>query len=151
MAQWKYPVGQERFKTIAPVVTEAFSIDFGSAASTCTTAIKTYDAGTLMLGFAGIIREAAESATTGTMQFGLTGTVLLTSALSSGAMTVGDYIAPAVSNEDNLPLLLKSDDTFDVIGATTIMTAGKVDMYVTYIPLPKDALDTNVFHVYVTT
>ena len=66
-------------------------------------------------------------------------------------MTLGTYIGPAATNEDNLPLLLTSDDTFDAINGTTGMSAGKVDVYVSYIPLPKDALDTNVFHVYVTT
>jgi len=150
MAQWKYPVGQERFKTVAPVVTDAFHIDFG-AMTTGTDTLKTYDAGTLLLAFGGRVAEAAEALGSGTMQFGFTGTVLLTSALATGAMTAGAYIGPAPTNEDNLPLLLKSDDTFDVINATTGMSAGKVDMYVTYIPLPKTALDTNVFHVYKTT
>ena len=150
MAQWKYPVGQDRFKTVAPVVTEAFQIDFG-AQVTGTNTLRNYPAGTLMLGFAGRVAEAAEALGSGTMQFGLTGTVLLTSALGSGAMTLGTYIGPAATNEDNLPLLLTSDDTFDAINGTTGMSAGKVDVYVSYIPLPKDALDTNVFHVYVTT
>ena len=149
-AQPNYPVGNEKFKTLAPVVTEAFQIDFG-AQTTGTATLRNYPAGTQIIGWCGRIAEAAEGLGAATMQFGFAGTILVSSALASGDMTLGDWVQPSSTHEDNGPLVLASDDTFDSINATTGMSAGKVDVYVTYLPLPKDALDTDVFHVYTTT
>lgn len=147
-----YLNGNEKFATVAPIVTEAFHIDFG--AQTTANGARTlvnFPKGTVIVGWAGRIVEAAESLGSGTMAFGFTGTIMVSSALGSGAMTLGAMIRPSSTHEDNGPLVLTADDTFDATNATTGMSAGKVDVYVTYIPLPKDNLDTNVFKVFTTT
>ena len=147
--QKRYPVGNERFGTVAPFVTEAFQIDFG-AQTTGTITLRNYPAGTLVYSWAGYCAEACETGGSGTMQFGFAGTVLVSSSLTSDDMTAGTWIGPSSTHEDNGPLLLTSDDTFDSINGTTGCTAGKLDVFVTYQPLPKDGLDTDVCHVYVT-
>ena len=146
----RYPTGFNQYATVAPVVVDAFQIDFG-ASSTSTITHKTYPAGTMLMGWGGRMAEAAESGSAGVITFGFTGTPLLTSALGTGVMTAGLWIAPDTTKEDNVPIVLTADDTFDTLVATDSFTAGKVDVYVTYVPLPKVALDTNEFHVYVTT
>ena len=146
----KYPTGFNQYATVAPIVTDAFQIDFGLG-TTSTFTHRNYPAGSQILSWAGRMAEAAESGSAGTLAIGFTGTVLVSSSLTTGDMTLGAWIGPSTTHEDNLPLLLTSDDTFDTVIATDSYTAGKVDVYVTYIPLPKCALDTNEFTVYVTT
>lgn len=150
MAQKVYPTGNNKHGTHAPLVTDAFQIDFG-AQTTGTITLRNYPAGTLIYGWGGRIVEAAESGGSGTMQFGFASTIMVTSSLASGTMTLNTWVGPSTTHEDNGPLRLTSDDTFDAICATTGYTAGKVDVYLTYQALPKDNLDTDVCHVYVTT
>lgn len=145
-----YPVGSDKFGTVAPIKVDAFHIDFGGQ-TTGTITLRNYPAGTQIVGWAGRITEAAEGLGSATMQFGFTGTIMISSSLTSDLITLGTWFGPSTTHEDNGPLLLTSDDTFDSINGTTGMSAGQADIFVTYIPLPKTALDTDVCHVYVTT
>ena len=150
-----YPVGNDKFGTAAPVVVDPFHIDFG-AQTTGTANLRNYPAGTVILNWAARVTEAAESLGSGTMQIGFPGTPMVTTAMASGAMTLAAWIGPKVSSALSSglfppPYIITTDDTFDSVNATTGMSAGQVDVFVTYIPLPKSALDTNVCHVYTTT
>ena len=152
-----FPVqGSNKFRTVSFPVTDAFAIDFG-AGTTGTHAIKTYKKGSIVLGFVARVTEAMESAGSATIQLGFTGKPMLTSAIGSGVATLGAVLYPIgyssrVSSASSVEAyILAADDSFDLIVGTTSLTAGKVDVFLTYIPIPVDDLTTSDFYSVVTT
>lgn len=143
-----YPVqGSNKFQTVSFPITKAVAIDFGAQSTSSTYGAFTIPKGSLILGFTARVQEAYDSgAKAGTFQLGITGTGMLTSALSSGTATaVGAIVGPSSTMVLN-PIWLKTDDTFDVIiGTSGGATAGKVDVYITYVPIPQAALSTSEF------
>lgn len=147
-----YPVqGTNKFQTVSFPITRAFRVDFG-AATTHTATMESFPKGSLILGFSGRVVEAMEAAGAATVQFGFVGSQMLSSALASGTM-VADYIVRPSSTAVKIPHVLAADDTFDIVVATTNLSAGKVDFFVTYIPIPLFGvgLSTKEFRQWVTT
>ena len=144
-----YPVqGVNKFQTVSFPMTKAFAVDFG-AQSTGTYQTASFPKGAVILGFSARVTEAMETAGAGTLQLGFTGTQMLSSATGS-AVAVLDAVLRPSTTAVKVPLVLTADDTFDIIVGTTSCTAGKVDVFVTYIPLPVDDLSTSDFLSYVT-
>jgi hypothetical protein len=160
-----YPVqGSSKFQTVSFPITKAFSIDFGAqtTAANATAAIYTFPKGSMILGFVARVREALQTGGAGTVQLGFTGTPILSSAHASGGAGLNVIISPmyamgssqlsSLTNQGSYtPMVLKADDTFDCILGTTGPSAGKVDVFVTYIPSPLEDLSTSDFLSVVTT
>jgi len=145
-----YPVqGTNRFQTVSFPITRAFRIDFG-AGTTGTRQTEVFPKGATVYGFAARVVEAVETAGAGTVQLGFSGTDALSSALTSGQLTLDTIVGPSTTS-DVLPIVLGAADTFDVILGTTDATAGKVDVFVTYTPIPIVDLSTSDFRQWVTT
>lgn len=139
-----YPVqGSNKFETVSFPITKACAVDFGAMA-VGTTPLFTIPKGAICLGFSARITEAMESASAATVQIGFTGTECLSSAHGSGTATLNTIIAPT-STAVLLPYRLAAADTFDIIVASTACTAGKMDIFVTYIPIPAEDLSTADF------
>jgi hypothetical protein len=162
MAVDKYfPVqGSNKFQTVSFPITKAFAVDVGAqSTSNATVALATFPKGSVILGFAARVTEALVSTAAATIQLGFTGVgYMLTSVHASGAFTVGTILAPggagasAVSSKQYcIPYVLTADDTFDVILATDAPSAGKADIFVTYVPIPQGNLSTSDFLSIVTT
>jgi hypothetical protein len=150
-----YPVqGTNKYMTVSFPITKAFRIDFG-AQTVGTIECHTFPKGSMVLGFSARVVEAMESGGAATLQLGFTGKHMLSSALGSGAATLGLILSPMgfTSNTANAcpPYVLTANDTFDSIIASTYCTAGKVDVFVTYIPLPINDLTTTEFKQVVST
>lgn len=150
-----YPVqGTNKYQTVSFPITKAFRVDFG-AGTTGTHAMETFPKGSIILGFCVRIEEAMEAAGSATVQFGFTGKTMLTSAHGSGTCTLNSILVPLGLSSNTAsapePYILTADDTFDLIVGTTSLTAGKADIFVTYIPIPGESLDTDDFRQWVTT
>lgn len=148
-----YPIqGSNKFQTVNFPVTSAFVVDFATQVAG-TYAVKYFPAGSLILGFYGKITEAMETAGSGTVQMGFT-SLMVTSAHASGTATVGTILAPhfptsgtVVSHE---AIVLTANTAFNCIVATNTCTAGKADVFVTWLPPVAEDLSTDEFPVYVT-
>ena len=144
-----YPVqGSNKFETISFPITKAFALDFGAQAAG-TVALFTVPKGAICIGISARVTEAAESVSAATLQLGFTGTQCLTSAYGTGAMTLGAVLTH--SSTGIMPRALAANDTFDSIVASTAFTAGKAEVYLTYIPVPDgENVSTSDFPSYVT-
>jgi hypothetical protein len=148
-----YPLqGSNKFQTVSFPITKAFKINLvGTTVGTQTA--YTVPVGSLVLGFTGRVAEAMES-TGATVQIGFTG-LMISSAHDSATATLGTIIAPhfptsgtAVSFE---AFVATADDTFDLIvaaGDINSTSAGKIDVFLTYVPIPVDPLTTADFLSY---
>ena len=153
-----YPVqGSNKFQTVSFPITKAFRINcVGSTAGTHTCV--SLDKGTIVLGFVARVAEAVESSGSATVQLGFTGVGhMLSTAHGSGAATLGTIITgnggSALSSKTyQAAYCLTAADTFDfIVGAAPISTgsgAGKIDVFLTYIPIPVGDLDTSEFLTY---
>lgn len=148
-----YPVqGSNKFQTVSFPITKAFAVDFGVVATgTATKTLVSFPKGSQILGFACRITEAMESSNAATIQFGFS-SLMVSSAHGSATATVGTIIAPHSPTSGTVvsyePVVLTADDTFDlIVGGNKIDTggAGKADCFVTYVPLPQEALTTAEF------
>ena len=152
-----YPVqGSNKFQTVSFPITKAFRINLaGSTVGTRT--LFRVPKGSLVLGFVGRVSEAMESSGA-TVQIGFTGVgSMLSTAHASGAATLGTIItgnanSALSSKAAQMVYPLTADDTFDcIIGTGDITTgngAGKIDVFLTYIPAPVDDLSTSEFLSY---
>jgi len=154
-----YPVqGSNKFETVSFPMTKALAVDFGAqSTSNATVALCNFVKGSIILGFAVRITEVLTSTSAATIQFGFTGVGgMLSTAHGSGTAAVGTIITgnsnSALSSKTyQLPYVLTADDTFDLILATDAPSAGKADVFITYIPIPNEALSTSDFLSIVTT
>lgn len=144
-----YPVqGTNKFETVSFPITKAMAVDFGAQAAG-TVALFAVPKGAQVLGFTARITEAMESASAATVQIGFTGSDMLSTAHGSGAAVLNTIIAPPSTSTYN-PYFLTAADTFDIIVASTACTAGKMDIFLTYIPIPNVDLSTSDFMSVVT-
>ena len=142
-----YPVqGTNKFQTVSFPMVKAFSIDFGAqAVGTDTTA--QFPKGAMILGFIARVTEAASSAGgTATLQIGFSGTSMLSSAIAESSLTDGAVFGA----NGSAPIVLSDYDTFDSIVGTEAFTSGKIDVFVLYVPLPSESLDSDNFAEYTT-
>lgn len=143
-----YPVaGDESYRSAGIPIVRAFRLDIGAQAQgTDTTEI--FKKGSLILGFRARVTEAVTSDGSATVQLGFSGTTMLSAATAKTSLdAIGDELGPD-NSADAAPLLLTADDTFDSIVATADLTAGKLDVWVTYVP-PEAPLSTDT-HEYTT-
>lgn len=147
-----FPVqGSNKFQTVSFPITKAVAIDFGAQGSSGTDTTFSLPKGSMVLGFTARFTEAYDSSGAGTFQLGFTGTEMLTSALSSGTATAVDAVVGPTTTAVLNPLVLVADDTFDVIiGTSGGASAGKVEVFITYVPIPVQNLSTSDFLSYVT-
>jgi hypothetical protein len=89
------------------------------------------------------------SASDATVQIGFTGTDMLTTAWASDTAILNAIVSKPNTSLFS-PYVLTANDTFDIIVASTACTAGKMDIYCTYIPVPLENLSTSDFHSVVT-
>lgn len=149
-----YPVqGSNKFETVSFPITKAFAVDMGAGTSK-TNKLFAFPKGSIILGFAAKITEAVDLASaTATFQLGFVGTQMLSSKHTTGKAALDVWIGPS-STAVKIPLVLStnvtSSYTFQVV-ASDSFTAGKADVYVTYIPHPHGTLSTADFLSYVTT
>lgn len=142
-----YPVqGTNKFQTVSFPITKAFHVDFGAGTTTLgTVTLEAFKKGSIILGFAAKVVEGYESTGSGTFQIGFASTQMLTSALSSSVAVLGAVLRPS-SSAATTPHVLTADDTFDFVPGTSVTaSAGKVDVFVTYIPMPNEDLTTADF------
>lgn len=145
-----YPVqGTNKFQTVSFPITKAFHVDFGAGTTTLgTVTLQGFKKGSIILGFAARVVEAYESTGSGTFQLGFASTQMLSSAIASGVAVLNAVLRPS-STAATTPLVLTANDTFDFIPGTSVTaSAGKVDVYVTYIPMPDNNLTTGDFVSY---
>lgn len=148
-----FPVqGSNKFQTVSFPITKAFAVDFGAqSTANATVQLATFPKGSIILGFAVRVTETLASTSAATVQFGFTGVGgMLSTAHGSAACTAGTIITgnanSALSSKTyQLAYALTADDTFDIILAIDPPSAGKADCFVTYIPLPSEAIDTANF------
>ena len=159
-----YPVqGNNAFQTVSMPICRAFAIDYGAMTSTTsyTRAIAQFPKGSQILSFTVRITENLETGTAGTVQFGFSGTPMRTSAAASAAAIADAIFAPMYGHDNTAissltavgtyaPIVLKADDTFDIIAASTAPGAttggaGKADVFVTYVPVPTGYISTADF------
>lgn len=145
-----YPVqGTNKFQTVSFPMTKAFKVDFGGGSTSAAASVLTFPKGAMILGFQARITEAYVSTGSGTFQLGFSGTALLTSAITSSVAVVGAVVGPGESTAGTGPLILAADDTFDVIwGTSGTADSGKADVFVTYVPIPSNALSSDEFPSY---
>lgn len=150
-----YPVqGVNKFQTVSFPITKAFVID-AAAATTGTHTLFTLPKGSRVSGWTARVSESVETLGAGTVQMGLTGVgAMLSTVMASGAMTAGTVLGVSsntvlTSNTSyQIPVVLTANDTFDFIVATTGLSAGQIDVFLTYTPLPVDDLTTSEFLTY---
>jgi hypothetical protein len=152
-----YPVqGSNRFQTSSFPITKAFRIVCaGSTAGTHT--CFSIPKGSKILGFSARMAEALESSGA-TIQLGFTGVgSMLSTVHASGAATAGTIITgnsnSALSSKTcQMVYIPTADETFDFIVGTGAITtgngSGKIDVFLTYIPLPTEDLSTAEFLSY---
>ena len=145
-----YPVqGVNKFQTVSFPITKAVAVDFGAVSSSGVVELCTIPKGAVIHQIWGRVTEAYETAGTGAgFTLGVTGTNMMSTAHASGAATLGTIIAPAVSSGEafGIPIVLTADDTVDLtIGTSGAATAGKMDVYVNYTPIPSGDIDTANF------
>ena len=155
-----HPVqGVNKFQTVSFPITKAVAVDFGAqTTANATVELCTIPKGSIVLGISVRITETLASTNAATIQFGFTGTPMLTAALTSastdaaagqvhGAIyAMGSSLASSgTAWVSYTPMQLRADDTFDCILATDPPSAGKADCYITYIPVPSGDIDTANF------
>lgn len=147
-----FPVqGSNKFQTVSFPITKAVMIDFGAQGSSGTATTFSLPKGSQVVGFTARVTEAYESSGDGTFQLGFSGTEMLTSAVTSAVAVLGACLGPVQSTAGAGVLTLSADDTFDVIiGTSGGATAGKVEVFITYVPIPVQALTSTDFLSYVT-
>ena len=147
-----YPMqGATKYETVSFPITKAFRVDFGAATSGSTRPCVIFPKGAIVLGFSCRVTEAYESAGAGTISVGFTGTQMLSSATGSGVAVLGAIIGKS-STSINGGVVLTADDAFDVTSdASGAATAGKLDVFVHYIPVPGEPLNSTDFREYVST
>ena len=147
-----YPVqGTNKFRTVSFPMTDAFRIDSNGLGNSETVGTKSLPKGTMVLGFVARCVEAFETAGSGTVQLGFTGAQMLSSPIGSAASVVGSIIAHS-STAINPTYVLSANDTFDIIiDASGLSTAGKWDVFLTYVPVPINDLSTSEFRQYIAT
>jgi len=140
-----YPYsGMRKFGTWNVPVVDAFRIDAGAQAIG-TAACKMYHKGDNILGFMVRVTEAVTSSGSATLQLGFTGASQLSAAVLKTTLVDGYQFGPV----DKGAYMLTADDTFDSKVAVAALTAGKVDVYVIYIPAITEDLPSTV-HEFVT-
>ena len=128
-----YPVqGSNKWESVGLPIVKAFRIDAGVQGAG-TAACLTFNKGDMILGFQAVVTEAVTSGGSATVQLGFTGKTML-SAATGKATLVADYPLGPDESSDAAVYVLAADDTFDCIVATATLTAGKFDVYVTYVP-----------------
>ena len=159
-----FPIqGIELFETVSFPITKAFAVDFGAMTSgTATRALAQFPKGAQILSFTVRITEALATGGAGTIKFGFSATPMLTSAAVSTdaslnailgpmyAMGVSSLVSSLTAVSAYTPMVLKANDTFDIITGTTApgvtsTGTGKADCYVTYVPIPYGAITTSDF------
>lgn len=150
-----YPVqGTNKFQTTSFPITKAFVVDLANTTGATTYSLFSVPKGSVVLGFSARMSEAHETGGAGTIQLGFTGVGgMLSTAHASAAATAGTIITgnsnSALSSATyQLPYVLTANDTFDLIVGTAAATAGQVDVYLTYVPVPVDDLSTSEFLTY---
>jgi hypothetical protein len=141
-----YPVqGVNKFQTISFPITKGVAVDFGAVSASGVVVLDTIPKGALVLSIWGRMTEAYETAGTGAgFTLGLTGTPLLSSAHGSSSAGLGVIVAPPDSS--GMSIVLTANDTVDLtIGTSGAATAGKMDVYISYIPTPVGDLTTADF------
>ena len=111
-----------------------FDVDFGIQAANTQT-LATFSKGDIILAFSAVITEAVTSGGSATIQFGFTGTTMLSAAVGKATAVIDYPIGPA-NAADAAPLLLVADDTFDSTVGTAACTAGKANITVWYLEAP---------------
>jgi len=150
-----HPVqGTNKFQTVSFPITKAFAIDFGAQSTSTVAELFRVRKGSVVLGFSFKITEAFETtAASAPVGFtvGFTGTEMISSVIASGTAVLG-YVGGPSSTAVKIPITLTADDSFDITtGSSGGATAGKMDVYLTYIPSPIDDLSTSDFLSYITT
>jgi hypothetical protein len=70
---------------------------------------------------------------------------MYTSPISSSVATLGAVLTPS-STAVKIPVVLSADKALEFSpGASVTATAGKVDVYVTFVPIPNEELTTSDF------
>jgi hypothetical protein len=129
-------------------------VDVSNTTAATTYTLFTVPKGSVVLGFTGRVSAAVESTNAATVQIGFTGVGgMLSTAHASGAATLGTIITgnsnSALSSATyQLPYVLTANDTFDLIVGGNRANAGKIDVFLTYIPVPVDDLSTDEFLTY---
>ena len=117
-----YPVqGSNKFETVSFPMTKAFTVDFGGSAATNTFALETFTKGSVILGFVAKVVEAMETGGAGTVKFGFSGTIMMSTARASGAATL-DTIIPVVGPLINISSPTSSDCASNLNSPTPILS-----------------------------
>ena len=136
-----YPVqGINKFETVSFPMVKAFKIDLSGLAVGTTTTVQ-FPKGSIILGFVVRSTSTAASSGGGTATFGFTGK-MVTSALAASSLADGAVNGTA---DGGGPIVLTADDTFDVAVATATFESGAVDVFVFYVPMPNEDLDSDSF------
>lgn len=141
-----FPVqGVEKFETVSFPVTKAVKVDF-SAATTGTYTVLSIPAQSIILAAAAHFTEGYESAGSGTIKLNISGTVISTTSLSSSVASL-DAWAPFYTLAsggliDSVTVPGKVQLVVETSGAAS---AGKADVFVTYLELPKESLGDTDF------
>jgi len=151
-----YPVqGTNKFETVSFPITKAFRVNLAGS-TVGSNSLFLLPPGTMVLGFYGKMVEALASSSVATFQIGFTGTQMLSDATGSTTASLGAIIAPPKSTDSsNVHIetyILTAQDSFDCIIATDPIStgsgAGKIDIFLTYVPYIAEALTTSEFPVY---
>ncbi len=146
-----YPMqGSRAFETTSNPVVTSFRYSCSANTVTGTTVGPYFPAGTMIIGFQGVVTTAFTSGGAATLSIGFTGLSQLSAAIALGSIdAIGDVCGPAVTNVC-VPITLLSDDTFDFLVETTKMTAGNMDIHVIHMP-PADGFADSTFKEYAAT
>lgn len=158
-----YPVqGSNKFETVSFPITKAFRINLAAGTSK-TNKLFAFPKGSIIQGFqAKVVTLPVMASDTATFNLGFVGTPMYSSKILSSQTAVGAVIGPqkitstaaATLNGSFVPTILSTyittSFTFQVV-ASDSFTAGEVDVYVTYIPVPTGTLSTSDFLSYATT
>ena len=146
-----YPMqGSRAFETTSNPIVTSFRYSCSANTATNTTAGPYFPAGTMILGFQGVVTTAFTSTGSAVLSIGFTGTgqLSVTTALTS-IDAIGDIMGPSVTGTC-VPVTLLSDDTFDFKVETAKMSAGNMDIHVTHVP-PADGYADSTFKLYTAT
>ena len=146
-----YPMqGSRAFETTSNPVVTSFRYSCSANTATNTTLGPYFPAGTMIMGFQGVVTTAFTSGGAATLTIGFTGTSQLSAAIALGNIdAIGDVCGPAVTNVC-VPITLLAADTFDFLVETTKMTAGNMDIHVMTLP-PADGYADSTFKEYAAT
>ena len=149
--QRHYPMqGSRAFETTSMPVVTTFRYSCSANTATNTTTGPYFPAGTMLIGFQGVVTTAFTSGGSAVLTIGFTGTSQLsvTTALTS-VDAIGDVMGPAATNTP-VPVVLLAEDTFDFKVSGTKMTAGNMDIHVLHVP-PADGYADTTFKEYAAT